>query len=68
MHAASTESSDRLKRVINLLSDGMPRTTMEVIQGAMVMAVSAVVSEIRQGGIDIKCKRRGKYWYYWMEN
>lgn len=40
MHAANVESSDRLKRVVSLLSDGMPRTTMQVNQRSRLKAGS----------------------------
>ena len=67
MHAASLKNSDRLQRVASLLKSGRPYTTMEIIQKARVVAVSAAVSELRQQGMDIVCNRLGNVWMYRMQ-
>ena len=67
MNAANLERSARLQRVLALLSSGREYSTMEIVQQAQVMAVSAAVSELRAQGKNIKCKRRGNVWYYRME-
>ena len=55
MHAAGLHSP-RLQRVLRLLSDGRPHTTRDVVQEADVMAVSAVVAELRTHGAEIGCR------------
>ena len=67
MNAARLEKSARLQRVLSLLSSGREYSTMEIVQGAQVMAVSAAVSELRAQGKTIHCERRGSVWYYRME-
>lgn len=47
IHAASL-ASPRLRRVLDLLRDGKPRTTRQIVRQARVMAVNACVSELRQ--------------------
>ena len=64
MHHASLES-ERLQRVLALLQDGRPRTTMEIIHAAGVCAVNSIVSELRANGLRIECMRlkQGVYAY-----
>jgi len=64
MNHANIEKSDRLQRVLALLKRGREQSTMEIIMQANVMAVSAVVSELRANGYDISCRRDGDVWYY----
>lgn len=64
MHAARLGHSDRLQRVRALLSDGVPRSTMEIIAQANVCAVNSIVAELRHNGIGIDCQRIGDVWYY----
>lgn len=64
MHAASLASSDRLRRVDAFLADRVPHSTLEIMQGARVCAVSALVSELRENGRKINCTRKGRIWYY----
>lgn len=64
MHAARLGHSDRLQRVRALLSDGVPRSTMEIIAQANVCAVNSIVAELRHNGIDVDCQRIGDVWYY----
>lgn len=66
MNAAAIGSSERLQRVHNLLSDGKPRTTLEIVVGAQVCAVNSCVAELRANGLDIACWRKGKHFYYQM--
>lgn len=69
IHAA-TLASPRLRRVLQLLSDGRPHTTRQIVRGACVMAVPAVVSELRHRGAEITCVREqtpyGPRFYYTM--
>lgn len=69
IHAASL-ASPRLQRVIELLSDGKPRTTRDIVRKARIMAVPAVVAELRHHGAVILCVRQqtamGLRFYYTM--
>ena len=61
----------RVQRVLNLLSDGQSYSTMEIVIGARVMAVSAVVAELRTHGAIIDCqqlthKDGRRRWFYTM--
>lgn len=64
MKAARVESSDRLRRVDNLLAGGREYTTLEIIAYCGVCAVNSIVAELRQNGRDIRCRREGNAWYY----
>jgi hypothetical protein len=64
MHAASIDKSERLGRVLKLLSQGGEFTTLEIIQLANVCAVNSIVAELRQHGFDIDCQSRGDKWFY----
>lgn len=67
MQAAKLERSDRLQRVAKLLrKTRRPLSTMEIIQGANVCAVSAIISELRENGMKIDCRRQGAVWHYRM--
>ncbi len=68
MNAASIESSERLNRVLNLLSRGGEFTTLDIIKNANVCAVNSIISELRQNGFDINCQRRGEKWFYRLES
>jgi hypothetical protein len=69
IHAASL-ASPRLRRVLQLLSDGKPRTTRDIVRKARVMAVPACVAELRHHGAEIICVRQetpyGPRFYYTM--
>ena len=67
MNAASIESSERLNRVLDLLSLGGEFTTLDIIKNANVCAVNSIVAELRQNGFDINCQRRGEKWFYRLE-
>lgn len=60
MHAARIEASDRLQRVLALLSDGGWHSTFEIVIGAGVCAVNSCVAELRANGYTIVCRRVGK--------
>jgi hypothetical protein len=68
MNAANPNRSARLQRVDALLSDNRKHSTMEIVLGAKVMAVSAAVAELRQAGRNITCTREGDVWYYRSES
>ena len=67
MNAASIESSQRLNRVLDLLSRGGEFSTLEIIKQANVCAVNSIVAELRQNGFEIGCQRRGDKWFYRLE-
>ncbi|CAB4161781.1 Helix-turn-helix domain containing protein [uncultured Caudovirales phage] len=67
MNAASIESSERLNRVLDLLSQGGEFSTLDIIKNANVCAVNSIISELRQNGFEINCQRRGDKWFYKLE-
>lgn len=68
MHAARLDKSRRLKRVLNVLSDGAEHSTLDIVRQARVCAVNSIVAELRHNGFSIACQRRGEYWYYRLES
>lgn len=69
MHAAGL-TSPRLQRVLRVLKDGRAHSTREIVRKAGVMAVSAVVAELRQHGARIVCTQQlvddRRVWFYTM--
>lgn len=69
---AARLDSPRLQRVLQLLADGKPRTTRDIVRKARVMAVNAAVAELRHHGAEITCVKQaapgGQGWrfYYTM--
>ncbi len=57
MHAAKLKSSDRLQRVLAVLSEGGWYSTRQIIRMAQVCAVNSVISELRANGVQIECKQ-----------
>lgn len=57
IHAAPL-SSPRLQRVLRLLDGGRPHSTRAIVRKAQVVAVNAVIAELRQHGAEITCVRR----------
>lgn len=64
MKAAKVESSPRLQRVLAVLKDCRPHTTLDIIAYARVCAVNSCVAELRENGYDIDCTRKGDIWHY----
>lgn len=64
MHSASIDRSARLKRVDELLADGKEYSTMEIVNNAQVCAVNSIISELRDNGRQINCRREKHIWYY----
>lgn len=64
MNAANLDRSARLARVSQVLADGLPHSTLDIIQQAQVCAVNSAVAELRQNGQDIECSRQGTVWFY----
>ena len=65
LHAAKLEKSDRLQRVHKYLKgcDG-EKSTRDIVQAANVLAVNSIISELRDNGIAIDCRRNGSRWLY----
>ena len=66
MNNAAFESSKRLQKVFQVLSDGLPHSTMNIIQKANVCAVNSIIAELRENGFSIKCHRDKNIWFYQM--
>ena len=72
MNSANVDTSSRLQRVLHVLLDGRPHSTMELIRRCNVCAVNSIVSELRRNGHHISCRRdshteqgrRGPRWLY----
>jgi len=58
IHYAAYRKSDRLQRLLALVLDGKPRTTMEIINGAGVCAVNSAACELRENGFNFLCTRK----------
>ena len=68
MHAAKVEKSKRLQRVLALLKTGHIYTTRQIIKAARVCAVNSIISELRENGFDIECRRIAKGIYTYQLN
>ena len=65
LHAAKLEKSDRLQRVHKYLKDCVDeKSTMDIIKAVNVCAVNSIISELRDNGIAIDCRRNGSRWLY----
>ncbi len=64
LKAARLQTSDRLKRVDDLLSDGHEYSTLEIALNARVCAVNSCIAELRANGRPIHCRRVGDLWFY----
>jgi hypothetical protein len=58
MIRAAALTSPRLQRALAVLSDGRPHTTRDMVRRARVMAVNAVVAELRHHGAEITCSQQ----------
>jgi len=57
MHAAKLEDSPRLRRVLDVLSDGKEHTTLDIATRARVCAVNSCIAELRENGVKIDCRQ-----------
>lgn len=64
MKAARIATSPRLQRVADLLADGRPYTTLDIVQSAGVCAVNSAIAELRWNGYSIECTRTADIWTY----
>jgi hypothetical protein len=65
IHYARIETSARLRRVYQLLTDGEWHGTWDIMTRAEVCAASTAIAELRANGFDIetRCVGRGLYEY-----
>ena len=64
-HSAQLSKSDRLQKVLKYLKDSSKeRSTMDIIKAVNVCAVNSIISELRDNGIAIDCRRDGRKWLY----
>ena len=68
IHFAKVDNSARLQRVLEVLLDHKPHTTLEIQTRAFCCAVSTNVCELRKNGYDIICHQlgRGRFEYTLM--
>ena len=65
LHAAKLKNSKRLQRVYAYLKRcKKEKSTMDIIKAANVCAVNSIISELRDNGISIDCRRSGDKWLY----
>lgn len=67
MHSANIETSSRLQSVLNVLRDGLPHSTRELIHASGMCAINSIISELRDNGIGVKCEREGRIYRYRLE-
>jgi len=58
IHFAKYETSERLQIVLALMLDGQQRTTMEIIRGSGMVAISSAACELRANGFRMECVKR----------
>ena len=65
----NVNGSPRLQRVLAVLSDGKPHTTLEIAQDAHVVAVDTAIRELRGGPnwLPIHRQQRGNIHSYRLE-
>ena len=71
MNSASLQRSPRLRRVLAALraADGGELSTREIVERADVCAVNSCVAELRDQGLDVRCRSLcgpdgGRQWLY----
>lgn len=63
-HAADPKRSARLQRLLVAIPTRGERTSLDVIQRARIVGLSAAVDELRTRGFKIHCERRAGLWYW----
>jgi hypothetical protein len=64
MHYARLANPPRQQRVLRLLSSGREYSTRDIVQLAGVLAVNSIVSELRQNGVPVTCRRQKRVFFY----
>lgn len=57
IHYAKIDKSARLQRLRDFLADGKEHSTLDIIHGANIAAVSAAVTELRENGFKVACRK-----------
>lgn len=60
MKSAKLKTSQRLQRVLAVLSDGQEHSTRDIVYEADVCAVNSIIAELRANGVGITCKRQSR--------
>ena len=68
IHYAKFEESPRLQRFLAYMLHGQPRTGLEIINGAMITAVSAAACELRRNGFQMRCVKQNRPPTYQLDN
>ena len=55
-HAANIDTSERLQKVLNFLSDYNWHSTFEIMQATQLCATGSAISELRANGYEIECR------------
>ncbi|HAM41258.1 MAG TPA: hypothetical protein DCP69_07935 [Candidatus Omnitrophica bacterium] len=58
IHYAQYEQSERLQRLLNFMLDGLPHSTMAIINGAGICAVNSAACELRKNGFRCDCIKK----------
>jgi len=58
IHYALYQNSERLQKLLVFMLDGKPHTTMEIINGAGICAVSSAACELRENGFGCYCIKK----------
>jgi len=64
IHYALYRNSERLQRFLALMLDGKERSTMEIIRGANICAVSSAACELRENGFRCECVKKTSPAFY----
>lgn len=64
MHAARLEHSPRLQRTLAFMRDGLWHSTRDIVYGADVCAVNAVIPELELNGFSFERRCENRRWYY----
>lgn len=70
IRAARLATSPRLQSVHALLKTGLKYSTKDISDMTGYYAISAIASELRRNGIDVRCRPQTengrKVYYYWI--
>lgn len=64
MRAARLSRSKRLQRALRYMNDGEWHSTRDIVYGADVCAVNAVIPELEANGLKFERKQEGSVHYY----
>lgn len=58
IHFAQYDKSERLQRLLQFMLDGLPHSTMAIINGAGICAVNSAACELRLNGFRCECIKK----------